>query len=156
MVIQLKPKASLTVKRLAVALIWCFAWLSLPAQQQAIEDPLEEDESRDPTTETLFTEPAVSTPEPQLSPSAPPSVAHQVDSINTQPFGELSIEQQYDILLRVNERLRREVDLLAQEVRNAGDQNELYSLIAGGAIGVVFLGLGAWLGFRIGSNRRVL
>ena len=68
---------------------------------------------------------------------------------------ELQSEYQNEILHITNERLRREVEMLARDYRDAESRNVVYMLAFGGLIALVFLVIGFVAGRRT-STRHTL
>ena len=131
-------------KRACANLVLCVICGSLVAQQPT--PALDQDVNESPVVE-----------EPQLTPAAPNARETSPVTPPTEArFGELTASQNQEILMLVNERLRQEVELLAQENRDAKETFALNALWIGGGIALVFFGLGTWIGYRLRANRRLM
>ena len=136
------------LKTVVVRLATCVLVVSFPVDGQV---PLVKEET--PTT-TVDLEPVSesdlrsfvpqSTIRPGVAPATPKSLITQA---------ELEAEFGTEALVIVNERLRREVEMLAHDYRESEQQNLIYMLAVGGFIALVFLIFGFLLGRRASSRR---
>ncbi len=77
----------------------------------------------------------------------------ETELLQKQP--DLKSQYRQEALVIMNEQLRREFELLARAYREAEKQNNIFILIAGSVISLVFFSIGFWMGRRSG-NRRLL
>lgn len=65
----------------------------------------------------------------------------------------LRVEFEQEALLLVNERLRREIELISRAYRESESKNDIIMLAVGGLIAIVFFTIGMVLGRRSGGRR---
>lgn len=70
---------------------------------------------------------------------------------NTQ--AELEAAYESEALAIVNEQLRREIELLARDYRDAERRNEIQLFALGALVALIFLGVGFLIGKRFGARR---
>lgn len=72
-----------------------------------------------------------------------------------QPITKAELEEAYtaEAVAIANEQLRREIELLAREYREAEGRNEIRLFGLGAFVALIFLGIGVLIGKRFGGRR---
>ena len=113
---------------------------------QEIEDPLNPAEA----TDSDVSMPVAPVARVEAESSTPPVNQRQP---NTQ--AELEEAYESEALAIVNEQLRKEIELLARDFRDAERRNEIQLFGLGALVALVFLGIGFLIGKRFGGKRRL-
>ncbi|MCE2407452.1 MAG: hypothetical protein J4G19_08120 [Pseudomonadales bacterium] len=134
------------IHTLAIGLSILLASVNVPVYAQEIEDPLNPAEATN-SDESM----PVEVVEPVEAESNTPPVNHRQP--NTQ--AELEAAYESEALAIVNEQLRKEIELLARDFRDAERRNEIQLFGLGALVALVFLGVGFLIGKRFGGRRRL-
>ncbi len=118
----------------------------VPMYAQEIEDPLNPAEA----TDSDVSMPVAPVARAEAESSTPPVNQRQP---NTQ--AELEEAYESEALAIVNEQLRKEIELLARDFRDAERRNEIQLFGLGALVALVFLGIGFLIGKRFGGKRRL-
>ena len=134
------------IHTLAIGLSILLASVNVPVYAQEIEDPLNPAEATN-SDESM----PVEVVEPVEAESNTLPVNHRQP--NTQ--AELEAAYESEALAIVNEQLRKEIELLARDFRDAERRNEIQLFGLGALVALVFLGVGFLIGKRFGGRRRL-